>query len=890
MQCLTLRLLLCCVLSSSLLAALQAQTSIYQVEAERGQRLGTILSDLERRYDLEFAYPSELQDRQWQQDISLSSSELLSLLNELMSWQEIRVQRMGAHQYLLRPVPVEQKRTSIRGRISNQAGDPLDNAIVLWIREGLGAYTDAEGRFTLDLDRDLQATDSLLVRSLGYVPSKIALQKIIEEPLIRMEAASYDLPAITVTEKLPALSLQEQRVRLQHNRSFRQDGLSELGPAVRDLFRQLQLLPGVYTADDADTELRIRGSAGSETLVLLDDIPLYHSGHFYGIFSAISPAWISNAELHRNNAPIRYGGKTGGALLLQSADSIRQAAVELEADLLTGTAMLQLPMSDRWSLQAAGRTTWQSIAASPLYAAGAPGTEPDERENLDFTRADLLSQQPDFTFSDFYTKVQYLGSRSRLSLNTYYSEDQFSNRYTNDFLSRFQWIRRENTERFLQEEDWEVFGASLQYRYEINADWSLNSSAYHSRYDNGSALQVGLEQRNRRTDELLRDFRYRNDRSTGISETGAYVSLQVQRAAHTLEFGVHASDLKASYEIRQDSVTILGRDASDGLLTAFSSYSDQSGPFTWEVGLRLSYFEGDQQARVAPRLSANYQLTDHLLLKSSLGRSYQYMREITYENRLGQSLELQLLSGTNSFPVAASWNTMLGASYTAGRFQVDLEAYIRRLEEVVEVASSRLGFLNTDIQAANSTNFRNYLGEGRVRGLDLGLAYRLDKLTSRLAYTLSQSQQRFDAIDANAWFAAADDRRHQFSWSTELELGPLLLATTYVFNSGRPYTNVSRVEQSRDRNFILPRDRQDRLPAYHRVDLGISYPFQLKQLQGSVGASVFNVTDHRNVAYVQYLLALPTLRDGENRNSVLGTETELLPRTYSLHLRLRFGA
>ena len=63
------------------------------------------------------------------------------------------------------------------------------------------------------------------------------------------------------------------------------DDLASL-PAVgeQDIIRSLQLLPGIQSASDISSGLYIRGGGPDQTLILLDQIPLYNPTHAFGFF------------------------------------------------------------------------------------------------------------------------------------------------------------------------------------------------------------------------------------------------------------------------------------------------------------------------------------------------------------------------------------------------------------------------------------------------------------------------------------------------------------------------------------------------------------------------------------------------------------------------------
>mgnify|MGYP001966924825 CR=1 FL=1 len=74
-----------------------------------------------------------------------------------------------------------------------------------------------------------------------------------------------------------------------------------------DILRTLHLLPGIQAASDISTGLYIRGGGPDQTLILLDQIPLYNPSHAFGFFSTFNPDAIKDMTLHKGAYPAQYG-------------------------------------------------------------------------------------------------------------------------------------------------------------------------------------------------------------------------------------------------------------------------------------------------------------------------------------------------------------------------------------------------------------------------------------------------------------------------------------------------------------------------------------------------------------------------------------------------------
>ncbi|MDE7134421.1 MAG: Plug domain-containing protein, partial [Rikenellaceae bacterium] len=64
----------------------------------------------------------------------------------------------------------------------------------------------------------------------------------------------------------------------------------------KDIFKFLQLLPGVSAGKDGMAGLLVRGGAGDQTQILYDDVPIYNYAHAFGLLSIFSGEAVQSAE------------------------------------------------------------------------------------------------------------------------------------------------------------------------------------------------------------------------------------------------------------------------------------------------------------------------------------------------------------------------------------------------------------------------------------------------------------------------------------------------------------------------------------------------------------------------------------------------------------------
>ena len=111
-----------------------------------------------------------------------------------------------------------------------------------------------------------------------------------------------------------------------------------------DIFRSLQLLPGVSATQESSSGLYIRGGQPQENLVLLDGIKVYNVDHFFGFFSAFNANAIKSVDLYKGAFPSKYGGRLSSVIdLTGKVGSFNEIKGNLNVNLLSASGSIEIP-------------------------------------------------------------------------------------------------------------------------------------------------------------------------------------------------------------------------------------------------------------------------------------------------------------------------------------------------------------------------------------------------------------------------------------------------------------------------------------------------------------------------------------------------------------------
>lgn len=853
----------------------------YVLDIKDSDDLTDVLLRLERQYQFRFSYaPNELTAvRPSPRELRVATRQ--ELCKALFEGMPVAWRIQGDGRILIRYAPNEL--ITLRGRlIDRKDGRPIDGASIYLLNESIATYSNRTGQFELQLPGQLWEA-RVVIQSLGYEPFYTTVQQLSQQAMVRMQAEIFSIPEVTISEvPLPPLEVPSfEGDTLEMDPGQFLGANAALGGSIQ---RLAQLEAGVSATLDLSNDLQIRGSEGSATLLILDDIPIYRADHFFGLFSNINPFYVSESTLYKNALPVEYGGRTGGMLLMQSPREVDESRALGAISFYDGGGTAAFPVGRRVDVQLAGRSAIGNAANTRFFDWFQAEADPTFIDVENLRRPVTVEPNPAFTYFDLNTKIKAsLPGRYWLTASLFTSQDELDSRYDITYPGFFQRSRVENTESFAQQERWASLGSSLRLTKEWNNRWRTDWTAYYSDYQDTSLVRSSLTRvRGNNVRENSTQTSYQNQLSSaGFKVTTQWNRPQEKKPALLVGAEVNYHDLLTELSAEADEILRVALQATD--YSAFGHYNWQPlDRLRFQLGSRVTFYSQTKRWYVSPRLELGYRLSNSTRLKTAYARQYQFLRSINYETIFGAEVDLLVLASPQFFPVASTQSYMLGAEWQRGPWRIDVEGYIKHQDEIVEYAQVRPGLRQSDTRPAVG-DFLLFTGTGRIRGLDFTLGYQQNRFNTRLAYTLSKAEQRFPSIADNTYFPQPIDRPHQLKSINRLRLGNLEVSANAIYASGRTYTDITLFNFETDRRTIDLRQRTSRLPAYYRIDLGLQYDFQIGPSKLQLGLSVFNITDRSNVQQIQYFYSyFFDTATTDNQNTVIGAQTPLLGRTVNL--------
>lgn len=812
------------------------------------------------------------------------------------TWDELKEELIGlGFQYrmeneslfLIAPIgQIEENKESLVSLYITDGNEPLVGANVV-SPDGRIWVSDDQGKVALP---KATVPSNLTVRYVGYVTERVqdfsSSSSLIAMRRDTMLTAAAEVVALLPTRLLkPILSVQSTANSKAFNTQI-------LPPVALNSFG-FTGVAGVNTLDGQSALPAIRGSQGTETLVELDGLPLYHIDHFFGLFSAINQQAVAEVNLYRSHYPADRGGFRGGLMDVQSVPgSTNSAQFHIDqlsaAATVTGTAgPIRVLASARSSLgNVAGTTTFQEAGAVNDAANGI-----------------ATVTTPDFSYYDMYAKIDVQPSGSRWSgmLNGFASMDEYS--YGSDSKEIIDDFRRPISleGNYLEQSAWQNLGfsGSLHYRAdELTYSLRIHRTDYEQRLDADAEFSVSNRVGSRAFEVLD------NALQNTITDQQVELSVRGGKVDNSWSTGVQGQFLQTQARFRFSERTPLDVDQSGNRLHAFGTRIQPLGKqLSANFGLRATQAFDLDRAWLSPRIILSYALpTGNSATDTRLHAGYSYTRQsaraLQHENQFGQTYTLLVLDVPNRDEQPQAHNLTFGYTRSGPKFKLDIEGYYRKLPGLIATLSSTIGINNDRVIAAPTPTFTTVVGEGEVLGVDLDFQYDAGPYSGQVAYTLSKSIQSFRAISQGTWQRAPDDRRHRLATSHTYRNGRWSGGFNLEAASGLVYNDLNAITEADVRADINPADFQERLPAYQRLDMfgRFEQPFgktQALDMNGpraqksfSLGLRLYNVLDRANVTQRQYILNLNT--DARRPTlTALGTDVALLGRVLLVEVGVR---
>lgn len=735
---------------------------------------------------------------------------------------------------------VAQEKYTISGYITDAAtGEELIGATV-GVEElsGTGTATNIYGFYSLTLP---PGNYTLHYTYLGYNSQQIQIE--LNRDLrhnISLSSGEVQLEEVVISGEKPDDNVKEIRMSKEVLKIESIKSMPALFGEV-DIFKSVQMLPGVLSAGEGTSGLFVRGGSADQNLILLDESTVYNASHFMGFFSVFNPDAVKNVSLYKGGIPARYGGRISSILDIQMKEgNNKRFGMSGGLGSISSRLTLEGPIvKDKSSYMISGRRTYADLFLK---------LSPDDNVNSNT-----------LYFYDLNAKANYkFNNKNRIYISGYLGRDVF--KFDDTFGL-----------------NWGNATGTLRWNHLFNERLFLNTTLLFSNFDYGFDIDDGVTSFT--WDSRLQEYQAKLDFNYYLNPD------------NTLSFGSNSSlhyFSPAHIEPGDNSVfTTFSLDNKYAFEQAFYIGNNQkiNEKLSFRYGLRYSMFHNIGPGRkfiyadglprtddtiidsvaygkldpikfyhgLEPRASVRYLLNEKSSVKASYNRMRQYL-QIASNATAGLPIDRWIPADSYIKPLIGD-QVALGyfRNFDDNRFETSVEVYYKWMDNLIDFKPQAEILLNNNLET------EVFEGRGWAYGAEFSVKKNIGKTTGWFSYTVSKTKRKIPGINGGRAYNAKYDRTHDISLVVSHQLSSrLTLAANWVYTTGAAVSFPEGKYTVDGQTIPYYNDRTRnayRMPDYHRLDLSATLEGKNKKnkrWQGSWSFSIYNAYARKNAFSIAF--------------------------------------
>lgn len=597
----------------------------------------------------------------------------------------------------------------------------------------------------------------------------------------------------------------------------------------KDVLKTIQLLPGIKSAGEGSSGFNVRGGATDQNLILLDEATVYNASHLMGFFSVFNSDAIKDISVYKGNEPAEYGGRLSSVLDIKMNDGNDKkfggsGGIGLISSRITAEGPI---VKDKGSFIISARRTYADLFL--------------------VLSKDTSIHNATLYFYDFNAKANYrIDNKNRIFLSGYFGKDVLglSNTYGINWGNSTATIRLNHLFSDRLFSNTSLIFSNYNYKININNGIEMNIISRIQDYSLKQDFQLFA-----RTNSTLK-FGMNSvvhNIIPGIITASSSVDLKSMSNKHAWENALYithqynfSDKLSVEYGTRLSSFSLLG----PGKFYTYDLDGNTTDTATYSKGKYIRTY-----IYVEPRATFNYILNQQSSLKASYARNVQNLHQLS-NSTSGNPTDLWIPSSNNVRPEVAD-QIALGyyRNFLDNQYEFFSEIYFKDLKNQIDYKNGAELNFNENVES------QLLYGTGRAYGLEMFLKKKYGRFNGWISYTLSRTERKFDQINNGKYYPARQDRTHDISIVGIYDLNKRwTISATWVYNTGNAVTfPTGKYQVDGKIMFYYSNRNANRMPAYHRLDLGATWIVKkTKDFESSWTFSLYNAYNHENAYMITF--------------------------------------
>jgi hypothetical protein len=757
--------------------------------------------------------------------------------------------------------------------VDKNTGEPLVNANIVILPIEQGTISDNRGIFSIQLPF------GKYVMKLSYIGY---------ESISKSFTLSGNNPQLNINIELVPRPLSQKEVSVTGKKeifspvtqSLQKVDIERMPTVYSDVLRSVKILAGVNSNDELTSAYNVRGGNYNENLIYLDGYEIYRpflvTEGIEENQSIINGDMVSSLNFNGGTFGARLGDKMSSALEITYKDNFDTS---YSGTLRTGLLNSGAAISKRFgnlNLAGAVRYSYPKLFASTMQTEGS--------YNPTYFDVQLLGNYKLTSTSDL--ELLFINANNKFNL----TPANWAGNFQTAFLDVKEVLLEYNGSHNYTYNTG-LIGLRYNKKVDDNINFSIDGSEYSTREDDYKNLTSNVYYSDDAYDVannkqyLKTQYDYANDKLT-MNAYELKSSVVLKSSIHSLESGISFHYYKFN-NIVDESYNETGVDSvldapySTNIIQnvkfpAYSGYIQDNINFNKtiqaEAGVRVLRYNFSNETLISPRASINYFFNTSSSVNLSGG--YYYQPPFYYEvmNKIVDNSKTSLKS-QRSINFMAAWQTKFddGAKFTA-------DIYYKKLDRLIPYYVDQLKLVYGD-----SNNYNGY-----ARGFDLQYEGELVKgIKTWIGYGYLDTRERMGGSSA-AFIPRLLDQTHTLKifLQDRVKNRPNFQShVTLLFGSGYLYHPYVSVKDPATNKYYMQIDYNDSwlIPFYFRVDMGLSYKFELKDNRDiTVTVDVLNIFNKNNIASYSWYHVFP------ETTQPVGVPQMFSPRFLSVEAEMNF--